>query len=78
VAWHSGPDSAAKIKRAPEFFRIQNARAALPQNCSIKMYDHAGNLKMARGCQSDSTKVLACKSQILKSKSNVESPAPLL
>jgi hypothetical protein len=45
-----------KIKRASEFFRIQDARAALPQNCSRKIYGVAENLRMALECQTESPK----------------------
>jgi hypothetical protein len=46
-----------KSKRASGFSRIQDARAALPQNCSFTLYGCEQNLEMARGCQISTTKV---------------------
>jgi len=47
-----------KIKQASGFFRIQDARAALPQNCSIRTLRLRGKSENGTRVPSGPTKVL--------------------
>jgi hypothetical protein len=66
------PTNLRKIKRASGFFRTQDARAALPQNCSL------GNVRLSGKCENGTRvptcppKVPAGKSHITKAVSKVE------
>jgi hypothetical protein len=56
-----------KIKRASGFFRIQDARAALPQNCSI------GNVRLS-GESENSTRVPICSTKVPRGKVDITGP----
>jgi hypothetical protein len=53
-----------KIKRASGFFRTQDARAALPQNCSM------GNVSLS-GESENGTRVLICPPKVPAGKSHI-------
>ena len=59
-----------KIKRASGFFRTQDARAALPQNCSIGNVKPLGESENGTRVQNYSTKVPAANCKLESSKAN--------